>query len=70
MESVMLVFSRQVSERILIGDEIVITVVRINERAVRIGIDAPKSMNIVREEIDRNLRSEISDLKSHKESVA
>lgn len=47
----MLVLSRKMSERILIGDEIVITVVRIGPNSVKIGIDAPKTMNIVREEI-------------------
>ena len=47
----MLVLSRKASERILIGDEVVITVVRIGPNSVRIGIDAPQSMNIVREEV-------------------
>lgn len=47
----MLVLSRKTSERILIGDEIVITVVRIGPNSVRIGIEAPKAMNIVREEL-------------------
>ena len=45
----MLVLSRKTSERILIGDEIAITIVRIGPNSVRIGIEAPKSMNIVRE---------------------
>ena len=47
----MLVLSRKASERILIGDEVAITVVRIGPNSVRIGIDAPQSMNIVREEV-------------------
>lgn len=47
----MLVLSRKVSERILIGDEVAITVVRIGPNSVRIGIEAPKAMNIVREEL-------------------
>lgn len=47
----MLVLSRRTSERILIGDEIAITIVRIGPNSVRIGIEAPKSMSIVREEI-------------------
>jgi carbon storage regulator len=47
----MLVLSRKTSERILIGDEIAITVVRIGPNSVRIGIEAPKTMNIVREEL-------------------
>ncbi len=47
----MLVLSRKTSERILIGDDIAITIVRIGPNSVRIGIEAPKSMNIVREEL-------------------
>ena len=47
----MLVLSRKTSERILIGDEIAITIVRIGPSSVRIVIEAPKSMNIVREEL-------------------
>ena len=40
----MLVLSRKTSERIRIGDEVVVTI-------VRIGIEAPKDTNIVREEL-------------------
>lgn len=47
----MLVLSRKTSERILIGDDIAITVVRIGPNSVRIGIEAPRTMNIVREEL-------------------
>lgn len=47
----MLVLSRKVGERILIGNDIIITVVRIGPGTVRIGIDAPVSLNIVREEL-------------------
>lgn len=47
----MLVLSRKAGERILIGDDVAITVVRIGPNSVRVGIEAPKSMNIVREEL-------------------
>ena len=47
----MLVLSRKTGERILIGDDVAITVVRIGPNSVRIGIEAPKAMNIVREEL-------------------
>lgn len=47
----MLVLSRKVGERILLGEDIVISVVRIGPNTVKIGIDAPKDMNIVREEL-------------------
>jgi carbon storage regulator len=47
----MLVLSRKPGERILIGDDVTITVVRIGPNNVRIGIDAPRETNIVREEL-------------------
>jgi carbon storage regulator len=47
----MLVLSRKISERILIGDDVAITIVRIGPNSVRIGIDAPKAMRIVRHEL-------------------
>jgi carbon storage regulator len=55
----MLVLSRKVGERILIGDDIRVTIVRISSGGVRVGIEAPASMNVVREELkDRTAPSE------------
>ena len=50
----MLVLSRKPGERIMIGDNIVVTVVRIGPNNVRLGIDAPAELNIVREELCGN----------------
>ncbi len=47
----MLVLSRKPGERILIGEDVSVTIVRIGPNTVRLGIDAPRSMNIVREEL-------------------
>ncbi|MBX3441505.1 MAG: carbon storage regulator [Planctomyces sp.] len=47
----MLVLSRKPGERILIGDNVAVTIVRIGPNSVRLGIDAPRDMNIVREEL-------------------
>ncbi len=47
----MLVLSRKLGERILIGDQIAITVVRVSQGTVRIGVEAPEELTIVREEI-------------------
>jgi len=47
----MLVLTRNQQESILIDNDIVITVLRVNGKQVRIGIDAPKDKNIVREEL-------------------
>jgi len=47
----MLVLSRKVGQRILIGDQIAVTVVRVAQGTVRIGVEAPKHLPIVREEL-------------------
>ena len=47
----MLVLSRKPGERIVIGDDVTVTVVRIGPNNVRLGIDAPTELNIVREEL-------------------
>lgn len=47
----MLVLSRKPGERILVGNDVVITIVRIGPNTVRLGIDAPGHLNIVREEL-------------------
>ena len=47
----MLVLSRKPGERILVGEEIKITVMRIGPNSVRIGIDAPGLLKILREEL-------------------
>lgn len=47
----MLVLSRKVNERIQIGEDITITVVRLSTGSVRIGIEAPSHMTILRDEL-------------------
>ena len=47
----MLVLSRKPGEKILIGDKISITVVRIAPGIVRIGVEAPEELPILREEL-------------------
>ncbi len=47
----MLVLSRKVGESILIGDQVVVTVIASRGDEVRLGIAAPKSISILREEM-------------------
>ena len=51
----MLVLSRKPGEKILIGDNVSVTIVRIGPNTVRLGIEAPRNMNIVREELTLEL---------------
>jgi carbon storage regulator len=46
------VLSRRESERIRLGDSIVITVVRLGGDRVRLGIDAPPEILVLREELE------------------
>ncbi len=52
----MLVVSRKVGERILIGEQICVTVIKVGSGGVRIGIQAPKEMAVVREELAEQVR--------------
>ncbi len=52
-----LVLSRKVEERIRIGDEITIVVTRISKDKVRLGVDAPKHMQVHREEVYEAIKS-------------
>lgn len=47
----MLVLSRKLGERIIIGDNIVVTVVKIDRNQIRLGIEAPAEVGVYREEI-------------------
>jgi carbon storage regulator len=47
----MLVLSRKVGERIQLGDNITVAVVKIQGNLVRLGIEAPPQMVVVREEL-------------------
>jgi carbon storage regulator len=51
-----LVLSRKVGERILIGDKITITVVKIGHGGVRVGVEAPPELAVVREELAEELQ--------------
>jgi carbon storage regulator len=46
-----LVLARKPSERIVIGDSVVVTVVRVDDRSVRVGVEAPRDVPVVRQEL-------------------
>lgn len=57
----MLVLSRKQSQRIRLGDSITVTVVRVSGDKVRLGIEAPADMLVLRDELDRRDRPHLSD---------
>lgn len=48
----MLILSRRESERVYLGDDIVLTIVRVNGDKVRIGVEAPSNVKILRTELE------------------
>ena len=50
----MLVLSRKESEKIMLGETIVLTIVRVTGDRVRLGIEAPDDMLILRKELEPN----------------
>lgn len=53
----MLILARKCNEQIVIGDNVVITVVAIRGGNVRLGIDAPSSVSVHREEVHRAIQA-------------
>ena len=66
----MLVLSRRAGERIQIGDQIEVTVVRIGPGVVRIGIEAPTEMTVLRDEVRQNLLVSANRASTPQSSVA
>ena len=54
----MLIITRRAGERIMVGDDIVIEVMEIVGNSVRIGIQAPRSLPVYREEIWEAVKEE------------
>ena len=54
----MLVFSRRKDDRIVIGDDVEITVVDIRGNRVRLGIVAPKEVTVHRREVYETIQSQ------------
>ena len=57
----MLVLTRKQNEKVRIGDSITITVLRMKGKAVRLGIEAPQDVNVIRGELCFELSGEDAD---------
>lgn len=60
----MLVLSRKKNEQIVIGDDIVLTLVDIRGDKVRIGIDAPKEVTVHRREVWEKIKRELTGVEN------
>jgi carbon storage regulator len=59
-EVLMLVLSRKQNERIRVGDSGVVTIVRVSGDKVRIGIEAPPDVRVLRDELDDDLVGDVT----------
>ena len=54
----MLILTRRVGERLMVGDDIEVTVLGVKGGQVRVGINAPSDVSVRREEIYRRISEE------------
>jgi len=54
----MLILSRKINEKVVIGDDITISIIEIRGDQVRIGIDAPKKVKVFRQEVYDAIKDE------------
>ena len=54
----MLILSRKINEKIMIGDDISVSIIEIRGDQVRIGVDAPKTVKVFRQEVFDAIRAE------------
>src|SRR5688500_12630911 len=53
-ECAMLVLTRKLQQQIKIGEEIVVTILRVKGNTVRVGVQAPREVRVVRGELPKN----------------
>lgn len=58
----MLVLSRKIGEKIVIGDNVTVVVSRVNGNRVTLGIEAPSEMRILRGELPELSAQELHDI--------
>ena len=54
----MLVLTRRVGEKLVIGDNVTVTILGVTGNQIRIGIDAPREIQVHREEIYQRILKE------------
>ena len=66
----MLVLSRKMGESISIGKDVVVRIVSIDKNNVKLGVEAPKSVVILREELKDAVKNMNVESTSHSETTA
>ncbi len=71
----MLILTRRVGETVMIGEEVTVTVLGVKGNQVRIGVNAPKTVAVHREEIFDRIKREqdgepVSDIRDDRDNRA
>jgi len=56
-----LILTRRVGETVMIGEDVTVTVLRVKGNQVRLGVNAPKSISVQREEIFHRIKRESAE---------
>jgi carbon storage regulator len=64
-----LILTRRVGESVMIGDEVAVTVLRVKGNQVRLGVNAPKSISVQREEIFQRIKREAGQVAASVEAA-
>lgn len=54
----MLILSRKINEKIMIGEDISLTIIEIRGDQVKVGVEAPKSVKVFRQEVYEAIQNE------------
>jgi carbon storage regulator len=57
----MLILTRRVGDAVVIGEDVTVTVLGVKGNQVRIGVNAPKSVSVHRDEIFERIKTERED---------
>jgi len=57
-EWILLILTRRVNESLIVGDEVTVTVVAVKGNQVRLGVNAPRDIEVHREEVYERLKKE------------